>query len=143
MADGFSYPIPEARQTGRSIARENEQFYSRWNVVRYRSPIPEEDRNPTLRPCAHCRAHWYDAVADLEAAAYRARPDRAIVKVMPAAPTVLYATGPHASSTSTASSSSMAPRDILWARLTELMRWHAEGRLSTTEYAQAKVLLGL
>jgi hypothetical protein len=69
MADLFSYPMSEARQTGRSIERENYQFKERWAIVPFRHPIPEEERNPTLVPCEKCSAQWYGAVADAVRAA--------------------------------------------------------------------------
>ena len=138
MADTFSYPMAEARQTGRSIARENEQFHSRWNVITYRSPIPPAERDPALRPCAHCGAAWYHSTAAMEARDFEAHSARPVVSVHRAHPS-----STAASSNMPAPSLPLPARDVLWDRLTALMRWHGEGRLSDTEFAAAKAQLGL
>ena len=33
--------------------------------------------------------------------------------------------------------------DVLWSRLAQLMEWHAQGRLSETQFENAKQQLGL
>ena len=59
MADPFSYPLLEARQTGRDVTRENLQFQSRWRIVKFHRSIPEDRKDITLDPCAKCAANWY------------------------------------------------------------------------------------
>ena len=143
MADAFSYPIQEARQTGRNIARENGQFHSRWNVITYPNPIPQSERDPSLDPCAHCGAQWYQTSAAMEATDFQVHAARPVVTVQRAAPSFPSSSSGAAPSVLTPSALPFPARDELWGRLTELMRWHADGRLSDTEFAAAKALLGL
>eukprot|EP00974_Lingulodinium_polyedra_P033862 3256200-Lingulodinium_polyedra.AAC.1 len=143
MADIFSYPITEARQTGRNIVRENAQFESRWNVITYHWPIPEAERDPALRPCARCCAHWYHSSAETEATHFAAHAARPIVAVQRVERSVASFSRPAASSIQPPVALPAAQQQELWSRLTDLMRWQAEGRLSGAEFAAAKALLGL
>ena len=143
MADAFSYPIMEARQTGRCIPRENEQFRSRWNVITYPWPIPAAERDPTLHPCPHCAAQWYQASADMEATDFAAHAARPVVSVQRAHKSAGARPMHTAASAAVPPALPLTRRDELWARLSELMRWHTEGRLTATKFATAKAHLGL
>ena len=148
MADLFSYPMDEARRTGRSIERENLQFQSRWNIVRYRHVIPQEARDPTLEPCASCCARWYCAVLQQEAHHFATDACR-VVRVMPApvigmsAPQDALAPVSGANAVQTNSRYNSCNSFDIFQKLTQLMQWHSEGRLSDAEFANAKRLVGL
>ena len=79
----------------------------------------------------------------MEEADFRTHPQRPVLQVV-AEPSgrMLPHTGP-ASSAASASSASTAGTNAYWARLSELMRWHSEGRLSESEFARAKAAMGL
>ncbi len=63
LADHFTYPVADAKRYGRDPQRENKQFASRWTTLRFRSEIPEAERNVVLAPCGRCAAKWYGEVA--------------------------------------------------------------------------------
>ena len=146
MSDLFSYPAAEARRTGRSIARENVQFASRWKVIRYCRSIPEEHRDPTLNPCVRCAAQWYCAVlsggspqVDVpghvvdEPAVHENGPQVDVPGRAADEPTVR----------ENIDAAAVPGADVLWSRLAQLMEWHAQNRLSETQFENAKQQLGL
>ena len=59
MATLFKYPLYMAKKFQRDVEYENEQFRSRWNIIRFPTSIPKHERNPTLKPCKGCGAKWY------------------------------------------------------------------------------------
>jgi hypothetical protein len=63
MVNPFSYPLKEARETGRSVERENKQFKSRWAIIKFQHEIPVPERDVTIEPCPCCAAKWYAEVA--------------------------------------------------------------------------------
>ena len=146
MATMFSYPLAEAKRTQRQVELENEQFRSRWTVVRFPNPLPEERRDPTLRPCAKCGAQWYVSAWDPTDVEGQAPP--------PGNPPQLLAhtDGLDAAPQSGAPCPSEPLRkrlrtepdpDDLWHRLTELMCWKSEGLLTPQQFENAKAALGL
>ena len=132
MADLFSYPVKEARETGRSIEKENRQFRSRWAIIVFKHAIPKEERDVTIVPCPRCAAQWYaGAVRDVlaEPKPQPFEPDSLRkLDVPPAVPGAV--------------PSSSGPRGF-FEELKQLMAWQAEGRLTDSEFEAAKRRLGL
>ena len=158
MADLFTYPIPEARQTGRSIERENYQFRERWAIVPFRHPVPEDERDPTLVPCAKCSAQWYGAAVDaVRAAGPPARVTEtwlrsAVPFTLPvqsvAPPAVCPATGSPASSSSAnggaASQGGIAPRPPDYIeQVASLIDLYRQGLISNADFWQVRQSRGL
>ena len=136
MADLFCYPLGEARRSQRSIERENHQFNSRWNIIRYNHPIPLERRDPSIRPCPRCAARWYCDVAQQEERHFDSG-GSVVVQVCTLEAGLVARVGE-----APAQSSSEGPNDLIGS-LRQLMAWKQEGLLSDVEFANAKQQLGL
>ena len=59
MADLLKYPAAEAKSTGRDVEKENRQFRSRWEIIRFKESIPQDERDVTIKPCPKCAAEWF------------------------------------------------------------------------------------
>ena len=59
MADLLKYPAAEAKSTGRDVEKENRQFRSRWEIIRFKESIPQDERDVTIKPCPKCSAEWF------------------------------------------------------------------------------------
>jgi hypothetical protein len=140
MATMFSYPLGEAKKAGRSIDLENTQWRSRWTMVRMPHAIPEEHRDPTLRPCRSCGAQWYACAAEVTTSEARtaASPDEPVEPLLPE----LVAT-PCTPPPSPKRRCVEQQQDDAWSKLQQLMGWYSEGLLSAPQFESAKSSLGL
>jgi hypothetical protein len=142
MTDVFQYPLREAQKTNRSVEKENRQFRSRWTIVEFRHEIPVEQRDISLPSCPRCAAEWYAEVVGQDLPA--PPPPQ-----MPAAGMAVEDAPSDAAVEQRGPKRQRAPQrgddavDALWARLSQLMAWHGDGRLSESEFLNAKRLLGL
>ena len=133
----FSYPLNEAKRSQRDVEKENRQFKSRWTTVTFSRAIPEEHRDPTLRPCAKCGAAWY-------AAALATPPNHNQTTAAVAQPPALQRAEPVKDpEPETKRARVNVNPDVFWERLSQLMAWNAQGLLTSAQFDQAKQQLGL
>ena len=165
MASPFSFPLAEARKTGRDVEYENGQFRSRWVVVNYRTAIPADERDSMLDPCQRCGARWYAGVcnlAELAAAGLMAGPGAVAVAASVLADSsqddvtdskllvVVPASATRATQLPIKDQPTKRPRlddasqNCRFEKLRSLMEWRQSGLVDSPEFKMAKrELLGM
>ena len=158
MASPFSFPLDEAKRTGRGIEMENVQFKSRWRQIAFPHSIPEQQRDSSLEQCAKCCAFWYVGAIVSSGVQVAGAPSHACpTAVAPVHIAVVShishaIAAPVATPVASAASSTASPEhkrrrilapDEFFARMHMLMEWRQEGLLDSSQFENAKFALNL